>query len=236
MGKPVIWFTRHLEEHQAEEVSAAGFEVIVEPLIESIQREDAETEPQIIDALNAGPAAVAVTSRNGAESLIRFRTLLFGIPVFSVGAKTREYLAEHGIDSEMPGGVQNGAALANLIRQKITGKGSVIHLCSSRRRPELSENLKKTGLEYTEIISYDTNLIQPENYPECDVAAFFSPSAVESFFSRDTKQMPELFASVGMTTTSSLIDAGVDESRIVTAPEPSVYSVIQTLAVRYHGK
>ena len=76
--------------------------------------------------------------------------------------------------------------------------------CGDKRREELPESLKAAGWQVHEVIVYQTILTPHRIDKTYDAIVFFSPSAVESFFSLNTiGPQTELFA-IGKTTAAAI--------------------------------
>jgi uroporphyrinogen-III synthase len=97
--------------------------------------------------------------------------------------------------------------------------------CGDKRRNDLPEALKNGSLPLKEIVSYKTLLTPVKVEEKFDALAFFSPTAVESFFSLNNVGDETLCFSVGNTTSGALEKYAV--RRIVTLPEASEKSLIE---------
>lgn len=117
------------------------------------------------------------------------------------GGRHKVYLPEKGEGA--------GALRAFFRRQKAAGQ-KILYPRSSIARPELVRGLKKMGAKVTDVEAYQTRpaRVSPERLKgilkKVDGVLFYSPSAVESFFSRISPQDPMLkktrLAARGLTT------------------------------------
>lgn len=79
------------------------------------------------------------------------------------------------------GTASDASSLADLIIETHHEK-LIMFFCGDKRRNDLPDKLRKNGFDVNEIIVYETRF-SPEKLNEYfDGVAFFSPSAVESFF------------------------------------------------------
>jgi len=123
----------------AARLRAAGFDAIVDPLLSVEAISDAR--------LPEGPFdAVALTSVNGARALAarEERAALTGLPLFAVGKRTAA-AAPSGFPSvHVAGG--DGAALVELLREKLPRGARVLHVAGEERAIDLSQALAPAGI------------------------------------------------------------------------------------------
>jgi uroporphyrinogen-III synthase len=125
-------------EATAERLRAAGHEAIVDPLLSVEAIPDAR--------LPEGPFdAVALTSVNGARALAAREELamLAGLPLYAVGKRTAA-AAPCFARTHIAGG--DGAALVELLREKLPHGARVLHVAGEERAVELPEALAPGGI------------------------------------------------------------------------------------------
>jgi uroporphyrinogen-III synthase len=113
-----------------------GHEALVAPVL----RVDATGEP----APHGRFDAVAVTSANAVPALASLRGRVEGKPLFAVGRRTAEALAEAGLPGAhvAPG---DGASLADLVAATIAPGGTVLHVAGRDRKCEPGASLERRG-------------------------------------------------------------------------------------------
>lgn len=125
--------------------------------------------------------------------------------VFCIGGATRRAVVARFGESAIVGTADSAKELAEVIlRQEAAGE--LWFFCGDSRRGELPESLRAAGWVVQEVVVYRTILTPHRIDKRYDAIAFFSPSAVESFFSvnRIDPQVP-LFA-IGRTTAAALYE------------------------------
>jgi len=97
----------------------------------------------------------------------------------------------------------------------IVDNKKIIFFCGDQRRDELPAILKDHGIEVEEIVVYKTIPQTIRIDKQYDGIAFYSPSAVDSFFSVNDLNASTIVFSIGLTT-SDAIRKYVDNKIIVT--------------------
>jgi uroporphyrinogen-III synthase len=109
----------------------------------------------------------------------------------------------------------------------------IVFFCGNRRRDELPDLLKKHGLIVHEVIVYET-IEQPVIVTEeFDAVIFFSPSAVESFFSCNHLPAQTVCVAIGETTAKAI--ATYATNKVITSAAPEQEAVLNT-AFKYLNK
>ena len=117
----------------------------------------------------------------------------------------------------------NARELAKKIKED--GVSKVVFFCGDMRRDELPLILEDAGIAVEEVIVYTTSLtpsVVDKNY---DGILFFSPSAVDSYFSVNTIPSETRFFALGETTAASI--RKYTTSGIVIAGKTSMEAMIQ---------
>ncbi|WBL25598.1 uroporphyrinogen-III synthase [Zunongwangia sp. HGR-M22] len=138
---------------------------------------------------------------------------------FVVGTKTANLLQEN--DIEITEVADNASALAKKIIENHQNKHFVF-FCGNKRRDELQIQLNKNEISFEEIQVYKTKLNYAEFHQEFDGILFFSPSGVESYFSKNKIKTTTAFC-IGTTTANS---AKNYTENIIMATQPSIENVI----------
>jgi uroporphyrinogen-III synthase len=234
VNRPVpVWFTRQISGDEVQAARQAGIEPVVHPLI-SVKIEPAARIFDTADTLPA-PDALLLTSRNAVDALLACRVARPGwpgdIPVFTVGSRTAGRLHESGVESVYPQDKnQTGSEIAEIMRNRLEPGSVVWHPSSSIRRPEAGRILAGANLDYRAFTVYTTTLLRDAGMPAepWEYVVFYSPSAVEAFFSGG-RSLPEetITVAIGETTAEALAAAGIRNAAV---PDfPSTESVIALL-------
>jgi uroporphyrinogen-III synthase len=131
------------------------------------------------------------------------KTYLSGsIPGWKIGCTagaTRESVAEYfGKDAIS----WTGSSALELARSvaALGGITELVFFCGDTRRDELPEKLQKQGIRVVEIIVYKTAVTPQQISEPYDGITFFSPSAVDSFFSVNKIDKNTVLFAIGKTT------------------------------------
>lgn len=117
-----------------------------------------------------------------------------------------------------------------LLAKKILGQGAInklVFFCGNKRRNELPDLLNTNNLHVQELIVYET-LETPVAIPgQLDAIMFFSPSAVNSFFSVNKLEKNTVCFAIGATTAKTI--ATYTTNKIISNEVPSQLSLVQSL-------
>jgi uroporphyrinogen-III synthase len=192
MSKPKAYVlsTRELPASLVEKAGAAGVVIDVLPFIET-----AKLEP---GALPEGPLTAVFTSVNAVEAVEGN-----GWTIFCTSGATRHKVAERFGEAAIAGTADSAAELAATIIAAGWVK-AVWFFCGDLRREELPARLKQAGIEVHEVVVYRTKLTPRKIGRPYDAIAFFSPSAVESFFSVNSISAHTRLFAIGGTTAEAI--------------------------------
>ena len=154
--------------------------------------------------LAGGPLVVVFTSMNAVEAVTAW---LKEVPetwrIFCIGSATRQLVEKFFGARGIADTAESASALAeNIIRQK--GVQEVFFFCGDHRREELPSILQQHGITVNEWIVYRTIQTPQPTEQLYDGIAFFSPSAVESFFSVNTVAAGTRLFAIGRTTAAAI--------------------------------
>jgi len=120
--------------------------------------------------------------------------------VYCIGYATREAVENYfGINAIKKTG-RNAEELAHLINDP----KEVYFFCGNLRRAELPGILSVKGIEVNEISVYSTELTPVAIGKQYDAILFFSPSAVSSFFQKNTIPDNSMLFAIGETTAAEI--------------------------------
>ena len=175
------------------------------------------TEPvEEIGVLPRGPLTVVFTSQQAVGRLKGE-----GWRIFCTGGATRKLVSERFGEDAIAGTADSAEDLARVIIGSGAGK-AVTFFCGDQRREELPAMLRKAGWLVDERIVYRT-ILQPQKVSRrYDGIAFFSPSAVESFFSVNAADEATVYFAIGRTTAAAVFARTGKEAMISNQPDKEV--------------
>jgi uroporphyrinogen-III synthase len=125
----------------------------------------------------------------------------------------------------LAGTAPSAAGLADEIIH--SAPSEVFFFCGDQRREELPAKLTAAGIRVNELVVYRTiQTPRPVDEPY-DGVAFFSPSAVHSFFSRNTLPATTPLFAIGNTTAKAL--STYCSNRVVISPSPEQEILIRQI-------
>jgi uroporphyrinogen-III synthase len=154
------------------------------------------------------PLVVVFTSVNAVEAV---KEGLVGVTprwkIYCTGGATREAVADFFGEPAIAGTADSAGSLAELIRGEMGGSEGareVFFFCGDLRREELPSDLSRAGFIVNERIVYRTLLTPHKTERVYDGIAFFSPSAVESYFSVNTVAAGTVLFAIGYSTAATI--------------------------------
>jgi uroporphyrinogen-III synthase len=192
MSKPIAYVlsTRELSAALVEKAAAKG--VVIDSLA------FIAIEPMKVVDLPGASAVVVFTSVNAVEAANGS-----GWKIFCTSGATRRKVVKRFGEAAIAGTADSAAELA----ATIVGKGwvkAVWFFCGDLRRDELPARLKQAGIQVHEVVVYRTRLTPQMIGREYDGIAFFSPTAVESFFSANRIPAHTRLFAIGGTTAEAI--------------------------------
>jgi uroporphyrinogen-III synthase len=175
-------------------------------IIEFIRTEpiiNAKLKKQINELANQS-LTIVFTSMNAVEAV---RNYLDKKPtdwkIFCIGAATQKLVVEEFDGRSILGTADSAAELADaIIAEKNINK--VAFFCGDQRRHELPQKLAENKIEVNEVEVYKTFQLNEKITKKYDGILFFSPSAVESFFTTNKVTLQTTLFAIGNTTASTI--------------------------------
>jgi uroporphyrinogen-III synthase len=150
--------------------------------------------------------------------------------IYCVGKETRLAIKKYFGDAAIAKMAANAQELSALIfDDKIK---QIVFFCSDQRMDILPENLKKQGVNLTELVVYDTRLTPVRITESPDAVLFFSPTAVKSFFSINVLSPATQVFAMG-TSTAAALKLNTIRPVIISPEADKVY--VLKLALEYAG-
>ena len=213
---------------------AAQNDIIIHEVsfINTVEIKNAEIE-QKIHELSHQKITVVFTSMNAVDAVEKF------IPakktswkIYCIGNTTKK-------NAKKIFGEENICATADSAEQlaeKIIGNSSIkniVFFCGDQRRNELPDKLKNNGIGVEELIVYKTEETPQVLSKQYDGILFFSPSAVQSFFSKNSiTDKTQVFA-IGATTANAA--KSFIRQPVIISNKPGKENLV-SLAIKHFGK
>ena len=198
-----ILCTRPLNERLVEEAKAAGIAIDEISFIETEPIQTIAVQQEIEQALLLS-ATVVFTSMNAVEAVATWQNEEQpDWRIYCIGTTTNKLVQEYFGESSIAGTANSAAELAELIAED-RFVDEVIFFCGDQRREELPEILRQNDVEVNEITVYQTLAVPHKISKAYHGILFFSPSAVESFFSNNTLAERTILFAIGNTTATAI--------------------------------
>lgn len=202
-AKLKILSTKALSRETLDKASIKDIEIDELPFITTEPIKDEALKTGLKSYLQQNITAV-FTSKNAVAAFEQIVNVNLPWKIFCIGQSTEKAVAKLFGEEKIAGIADNASALADIILKEAEIK-KVFFFCGKQRREELPEKLKAAEVELEEIVVYETletpQKISRKNY---DGILFFSPSAVNSFFSLNKiKEETQIFA-IGKTTADAI--------------------------------
>lgn len=180
-----------------------------------------------IQTLSPRPLTAIFTSMNAVDAVAGYLQQMQPVPwrIFCIGAATRQLVKEHFGEASIAGTAPSAAALANEILRNPPAE--VFFFCGDQRRDELPDGLSNAGIKVNEVVVYRTTQTSQVVKEQYDGIAFFSPSAVHSFFRMNTLSSSTRLFAIGQTTADT-ISAYTDAPAIL-SDSPAKEALVQQM-------
>lgn len=223
-GKPIVVSTRILDDELVQKIENAGITLLQHDFIKVTHQYNDDTFEQYLN--NPDSQARVFTSKNAVfslnELLAKKSISIEPKKNFTVGIKATEMLAELGIETNARAG--NAISLAQIIARN-KGIKSVDFFCGNKSLDDLPEYLESKGVQVRKEIVYHTELVdQNLETQNIDGMIFLSPTAVYSFFKKNTINQSVPCFCIGATT-SEAIHIRCNNARFP-SDEPTIESVV----------
>ncbi|HWB94656.1 MAG TPA: uroporphyrinogen-III synthase [Puia sp.] len=218
--------TRPLSPTLIAEAAAKGITIDVVPAIVTAKLQDEKLSQQLVELSHRSLTAVftsvnAVTAIENADTAIENAARW---KIFCLSGATRRAVEERF--GAIAGMADSAAQLAELMIT--TGPpGECWFFCGDKHRSELPDRLKAAGWQVHEVVVYQTILTPHRMSKRYDAVVFFSPSAVESFFSMNTIEPHVTVYAIGRTTAAAI--CAKCPNRVVTSELPDEQILIRTI-------
>jgi uroporphyrinogen-III synthase len=231
LNKIEILSTRPLDEGLIRNAEKKGIFIDVIPFIETEPLVSVEVQQEIENALMR-TAIVVFTSMNAVQVVAdQMYDNLPDWKIYCIGNTTSQLVAKYFGAHTISGTAGSAAALADLIIEDGEAQ-SIFFFCGDQRRDELPRMLKNAGIEVEEIVVYHTIDVPRKISKDYKGILFFSPSAVQSFFSVNKLPNDVILFSIGPTTATEIKKFSVN--KVIMAAEPGKEQLLER-AMEYFG-
>jgi uroporphyrinogen-III synthase len=228
--------TKKLLPEIIEDAKENGFDIIEQEAIAIQPILTEEKEDQLLSWFNKKPIQpIVFTSANAVTCLGQYlgkhsRREKKDMQVFCLSGRTKVAVMETFPMAELAGTSSSAKALAELIIAR--GINEVVFFCGNKRRDELPGILKQNGVVVHEVVVYETVPTPFTTKEDMDAVLFFSPSAVDSFFSLNQLKKNIICFAVGETTADSILK--YSGNTIIISDTPSQEGMLKALKAYKH--
>lgn len=195
-----------------------------------------ETEPiknlelkEKIQSYSQKKKNVVFTSMNAVEAITESIVIKPEWNIFSIGQATKNFIDENFGKRTLKATADNASDLADIIIERKIKE--VVFFCGDQRRDELPAKLKNEKISVEEVVVYKTNFTPRKLKKTYDGILFFSPSAVESFFSVNTIADDVTLFSIGDTTAHAIKEKA--SNKIVVAQKAGKEVLVKEMLMYY---
>ena len=216
--------TRPLDEQIKEAAASRGFKVDESSFITTEPITDVATLAEIEEVLLL-QTTVIFTSMNAVQAVAdQLEGVMPQWDIYCMGNTTRELVAEYFGEDAIVGTAINAASLAEVIIEN-GNTDEVIFFCGDQRREELPERLEANGIAVREIVVYSTIPTPHKLTRDYAGILFYSPSAVQSFFTVNKLNESTVYFAIG-TTTAAALHSFVPSHQVITANVPGKEALV----------
>lgn len=224
--------TRPLDDETIEEAAEHGVAIDCISFIDTEPIQTIDVQQEVESALLQS-ATVVFTSMNAVEAVAGFmQDDEPGWSIYCMGNTTRQLVKEYFGENSIAGTADNATDLAWLIIEEGETE-EVIFFCGDQRRDELPSILQNNGIEVIEIMVYETIATPVAIKQHYNGILFFSPSAVESFFSVNKITGNTVFFAIGSTTAAAIKKRS--QATVVVGDSPGKQALAEK-AIKYFVK
>ncbi|MES2329474.1 MAG: uroporphyrinogen-III synthase [Bacteroidota bacterium] len=225
-----ILCTRPVEKLQVEKAKQKGIVLDAFSFIETEAIENIEVQ-QEIEWASVEEATVVFTSMNAVEAVTgMLDDFVPAWRIYCMGHRTKQLVTAYFGEQAIAATADNASELADEIIESDEAE-EIIFFCGNQRREELPLKLRKHNISVNEIIVYETIAIEHVIDKVYDGILFFSPSAVESFFSKNKVSEQTVLFAIGNTTAKTI--HRYSSNRIMISEQPGKDELIEQAIIYF---
>ncbi len=175
-----ILSTKILDEAILQQAESKNILIDCIPFIQIETLDTIELQQQVVKAIEKKTYLI-FTSANAVDAVSRLINRKPQLKVFCISGKTRNAVEKKFPGSSIVDDAPNGVELAEKIIERQIG--SAVFFCGDKRLNTIPDKFRDNKIQLQELVVYETVLIPTKIEKSYDGILFFSPSAVESFFS-----------------------------------------------------
>src|ERR1051325_525660 len=228
-NKISILSTRSIDESLIQEAKQRNIEIDVLSFIETEPIRSIEVQQEIENAFLKS-SAVIFTSMNAVDAVVN--ELDGQQPhwrIYSIGNTTKQLVKKYFGEEVIAGTADSATELAELITRE-DDNDEVFFFCGDKRRNELPEILRNNDIQVNEIVVYQTIPVKHKIEKNYHGILFFSPSAVQSFFSDNTITDKTILFAIGNTTANEI--KKTSGNKIIISEKPGKENLVRNM-IRY---
>ena len=230
--RATILSTRPVEEQLIKEAAKQNIKIDVLPFIATEPIDRLEIYNEIENALSQ-TATVVFTSMNAVDAVAaHLHDYKPDWKIYCIGNTTRKLVAQYFGNGLIAGTGKDATGLAEKIIED-DNSDEVVFFCGDKRRDELPLLLRENDIEVNEIEVYETRSVHHNINKIYDGILFFSPSAVESFFSTNKVDARTILFAIGNTTATEIKKYAVN--KVVISDEAGEKNLVQK-AIKFFDK
>ncbi len=178
---------------------AAALNILIEEIsfIETAIVENESIKIKIENYIQQNIPAI-FTSMNAVNAVAKYIKQKPNWNIYCIGNTTKKLIQDHFGANSIDGTSANAAELAEVIISE--GLKQIVFFCGNQRRDELPVKLKAKNIIVDELIVYNTIETPVMLNKKYNGILFFSPSAVNSFFSVNKVDLKTQLFAIGKTT------------------------------------
>lgn len=221
MAKYKVLSTKKLKPSLVEQANEANIEIIEQEAIRVNPILSKEKWQDIFQIIENKKEFVVFTSSNAVHALEKYlnhyvNPFEIDWKIFSLSGKTKETLEDVSLGTIIDTAENSNDLAQKIIENKVK---EVTFFCGNKRREELPNLLRRAGIETYEVVVYETVQTPVPAIKNIDAVLFFSPSAVQSFFSINQLNKDVVCFTVGKTTADSV--QHFTNNKIIICEQPS---------------
>lgn len=219
-----ILSTRPLPASLIDDAAEQGIQIDTLSFIETAAIQSIEVQQEIERALLQS-TTVVFTSMNAVEAVAEYMSdEMPDWAVYCMGQTTQQLVKKYFGENSIAGTADNATALAELIVSD-GSTDNLIFFCGDQRRDELPALLEEQAIEVTEIVVYHTIATPHVITQAYNGILFYSPSAVESFFTSNRPGNQTIFFAIGSTTAATI--KKFSSNCVITGNTPGKENLVQ---------
>ncbi|MEP7279287.1 MAG: uroporphyrinogen-III synthase [Bacteroidota bacterium] len=223
-NKISILSTRPLPQALVDEAAEQNIIIDLLSFIETEPIQSVEVQQEIEQAL-LRYAVVIFTSMNAVEAVAAYmQSTTPDWLIYCIGQTTLRLVEKYFGEASIGGTANNATELAELVARDAPAN-ELIFFCGDQRRNELPDILRGHDMEVLEITVYHTISTPHAIDKKYNGILFFSPTAAESFFSKNKASTNTILFAIGNTTTDTLKKHST--ATVITAGTPGKDSLVE---------